>query len=1290
MAQSAGTGGIAGQVTDPQKASVKAAAVQLTDAATKIVRTTPTNADGRYIFANIPPGLYDLAVSSPGFTTAKIDHQTVEVGSDLTLNVTLEVGATATAIEVAASQGAELQTTNSTVGTTLSGDSLLLLPNLGRDANAFAVLQVGVTPSGQVAGTQSDQSAFQLDGGNNSDNMAGTNNSYTYNPSNAPSGVVPTPVESIEEFKVGISNQTADFNGAAGSQVQMVTRRGTDQFHGALYDYYYAANIGAANTWKNDHTPSDGLPYTPLPDTHQNRFGGAIGGPAAPKFWGGKTYFFSNYEGFRYPDQTTYETDVPSALMRAGVIQVPNAAGVYQAYNLNPYPVTVKGTTYQPATCSTGALCDPLGLGLNPIVNQIWSKYMPLPNDPSFGDQYNTQGYISTIKLPQTSNFVVGRIDHDFGDRNRFMISDRYYNYNQLTSNQVDIGGALPGDTFGQATASAPRPQKAQYLVAGLTSIITTNLTNDFRFSTLRNYWDWSDSGGVPQLAGLGGAVEIGGETANALIPYNVNSGSTRQRAWDGKDQTYRDDLNQVWGNHLFRYGASFTRDGDFYTRNDNGIATDADLTYQIGQGSGINMTGPYLPAGLPAAQITNYTNLYAEVLGIVSQSQVMYTRSGTALNLNPTGEPIEIHAVVPDYNEYFTDSWHLRPNFTLTYGLGYDIQMPPTEAQAVMLVNTTAQPIGLSTYLQETESAALAGHPMVPEVGFATPANAAGGRTMPFNPFYGQFSPRVSAAWSPGAHDGLLGKVLGNGQTVLRGGYARIYGRLNGGRIVGSPALGAGLEQVDQCIGVSASGGCLGADGVTPATAFRIGTNGLVAPLVPVTPTLSQPYFPGVGGNAIAGDGAGVDVNFRPDRSDEFNFTIQRAISQNFVLEAGYIGRIIRNEYDLININAVPTMTTLNGQSFANAFADLYEEVSQGQTIQAQPFFEAALGGDTSAYCKAYSSCTAAVAAQQKTNITSTLVYNLWSALNSSSSWTLGRTLLSSPALGGAVGPQLNSYELAASLGYGNYNAAFLTLTTKSWHGLTGRSNFTWSRAMGTGDSAQSSSSQTVVDPWNLQESYGPQPFDIRFVYNLALLYHVPGYRSQSGLVGRLLGGWSVAPIFTAQSGAPLEVSQGTGTNQNAQAFGEEYGNSNSAYENAVLLTAYTGGNSLHQGVVATGGIGTTGNLSAGGSGLNMFANPAAVYSEFGRLVLGLNTDAGGAGVLRGFPTWNLDTTISKEIRGTERVSATLIFQFTNILNHFQASNPTLNIDSPQTFGVVNGQANTPRQLEFGLRIHF
>ena len=1314
-AQSASTGTVSGQVTDQQNAFIVGAEVKLIDLQTNVARTTLTNEAGRYSFINVTPGSYDITVNKPGFAQTRIASQTVEVGLTLTANFALQVGSTATTVEVTAAAGAELQVMNATVGSTISGASMMLLPNLGRDASSLSVLQVGVAPGGNVAGAASDQNVFQLDGGNNSDDMAGTNSTYT--PSNgyagsassggAPSGVIPTPVESIEEFKVGTSNQTADFNGAGGSQVQMVTKRGTNQFHGALYEYYFASNVGAANLWRNNHTPDPqiGLAYTPLPSSHRNRFGGALGGPLGPKFWGGRTYFFVNYEGYRFPNATTIEKPVPTPLLRAGVIQLPNSAGVYQAYNLNTIPVTVNGVTYGPASCGAGS-CDPRGLGMNSIVKQIWTKFMPLPNDPTGGDLYNTQGYLTNISLPQASDFGVVRLDHDFSDKWHFMASYRYYRFNQLTSQQVDIGGALPGDTLGQAAASAPRPEKPSYLVAGLTTTIKPNLTNDFHFNYLRNWWQWSTDGAVPQLPGLGGALELGGETnsatigggPNALIPYNVDSQSTRQRTWDGHDTVLRDDLSYLRGNHLMQFGGSYQRNYDFFTRNDNGIGVDAALVYQVTNGTGITFPSTYQPTGLPSNQLTTWNNFYAEVLGMVSQPQVLYTRSGTNLTLNPVGVPIFIHAVLPKYDAYFSDTWHMKPSFTLTYGLAYILDMPPysPDNRQVVFVDTSGNPISYDSFLQARQKAALAGQGYAPTIGFSTIRSVTGNPKYPYDPFYGGLSPRVAAAWNPNFDNGILGRIFGHGKSVIRGGYSRIYGRTQGIRMAGVPANGVGIGQVIQCVGASAGGQCLGQGGVDPNTAFRIGTDGLNAPLIPVTQTLPQPYYPGVNGSASAGDGALLDSKFRQDRSDEFNFTIQRALSQKMVMEAGYIGRIIRHEYQLINIDAVPYMTTLGGQSFANAYATLYQEVAGGQPITVQPFFEAALGGPTSAYCAKFSSCTAAVASNQATNIKSTQVYTLWTALNAAPSWTLGRTLLSSPgAPGSSVSSQLTALELSTSNGWGNYNAAFLTFTAKDWHGLTARSNFTWGRALGTGTVNQSGSSMTVIDPWNLHAAYGPQPYDIRFVYNLTLLYQSPFFRAQKGVVGRILGGWSVAPLFTAQSGAPLEVSVGTGSNANAQAFGEVYGNNNTAYENAVLIAPFTGGNSAHYGVNVTTGAGQNGNASKGGSGINLFADPQAVYAEFRRPILGLDSTDGGAGVIRGFPTWNLDATISKDIRGTEHIGATLIIQFTNVLNHFQPANPSMNYDSPQTWGVVTNQATTTggaqsRQMEFGLRIRF
>jgi hypothetical protein len=1323
-AQNAATGVISGQVTDQSGAVIPGANLKLTEISTNSTTTTTTNEAGRYTFPTVPPGVYDLIVTREGFAPAKVAALKVNIGMALTMNVPLELGQSATVIEVAASPGAELQTTNATVGSTIVGDSLQYLPNLGRDASTLATLQVGVTAFGNTAGANQDQNSFQLDGGNNSNDMDG--NQRTYTPSNgytgtastggAPSGVMPTPVESIEEFKIGTSNQTADFAGAGGSQVQMVTKRGTNSFHGAAYEHYFGNNFGAANLWKNNHTPSGNLPYTPLPASHRNRFGFSGGGPITPEFWGGKTYLFANYEGYRFPQNTTIERAVPSLLLRNGIIQIPNASGVYQPYNLNNVPVTVNGITYQPATCSNGAFCDPRGVGFNPLIKQVWNTMEPLPNDPQYivpnaSDGVNQQGYLATVRLPQSSDFFVGRLDHDFGDKWKFMSSYRYYRFSQLATTQVDIGGALPGDTLGSPTSKAPRPQKPWFWVAGLTTTISSNMTNDFHISYLRNFWQWSTVGGPPQLPGLGGALEMGGETAglNALIPYNVDSQNTRSRFWDGKDWLLRDDLTLQHGDHLFQFGGSYQRNFDYHQRNDNGVGIDTSVTYQITNGTGINFTSQ--PANLPASQVTNWNNLYAQVLGLVSQPQVMYTRSGSNLTLNPLGTPGFDQSIIPTYNLYFSDTWRMKPAFTLTYGLAYTLEMPPYEinGKQVGLTDQSGKPIVLTDFLNQKKNAALAGQVYDPTVGFATVRNMTPSRKYPFDPFYSGWSPRVAAAWNPRYDKGILGSVFGNGNTVIRGGYSRIYGRLNGVGLVLVPLLGTGLLQPVSCIGASRTGQCLGNGGVDPMTAFRIGVDGMTAPLPAVSQTLPQPYFPGVNSNAAAGDGSQLDPKLKPSHSDEFNFTVQRALSQKLVIEAGYIGRRIRDEFQEINIDAVPYMTTLGGQSFANAYANLYTQLSSGVAAPApQPFFETVLGGPNSAYCARFASCTAAVASNLRSSILATQVYSLWNSLSAAPSWTLGRTLLSSPAVGGSsVASQLSSLEYITSLGWGNYNAAFLSFTAKNWHGVTARSNFTWSRSLGTGSLQQSSSSITVVDPWNLHASYGPQPFDIRFIYNQLMVYQSPFFKDQTGITGRLLGGWSISPLFTAQSGAPLQVNVGTGSNSDAQAFGEIYGNNNRAFENAVLTGPYTGGNSVHHNVTGSGGVGVNGDPARGGSGLNLFADPAATYAQFRRPILGIDTTGGGAGVLRGLPSWALDVTLSKEIRATERVGATLMIQVTNVLNHFQPENPTLNIDSPQTWGVItdqstNGQLSgiggtahgvptiNPRQMEFGLRVHF
>src|SRR5581483_9331059 len=427
-------------------------------------------------------------------------------------------------------------------------------------------------------------------------------------------------------------------------------------------------------------------------------FGASLGGIMLPKMLGGRTYFFFNYEGFRFPNSATEEKPVPTALLRAGVVQI-NQSGTWVPYNLNATPVTVNGVTYQPAQCPAG-LCDPRMIGLNSLVSKLWSQ-LPLPNDPLSGDHFNTQGYLSQIALPQTSNFYVGRIDHDFGEKNRFFTSYRDYRFINTTTSQVNLSQS------GQYTALSQRPQVPDYWVAGLTTTLTPTITNDFRFSFLRNYWAWGSAGAPPQLAGVGGALEIGGESSSALIPYNVNTQNARTRFWDGHDFMYRDDLSWIKGNHLIQIGGNFEHNFDYHQRNDNGGGIMAANVYQLTGGSsvpGISFSNQYIPSGVPTNQYNNYEKYYNEVLGIVSQSQTLYTRVGPQLMLQPLGTPAFDQSIIDFYNIYVTDTWHMKPSFTLTYGLGYQYETPPYEinGKQVELTDSTGHPIVLTDYLNQ------------------------------------------------------------------------------------------------------------------------------------------------------------------------------------------------------------------------------------------------------------------------------------------------------------------------------------------------------------------------------------------------------------------------------------------------------------------------------------------------------------------------------------------------------------------------------------------------------------
>lgn len=332
--------------------------------------------------------------------------------------------------------------------------------------------------------------------------------------------------------------------------------------------------------------------------------------------------------------------------------------------------------------------------------------------------------------------------------------------------------------------------------------------------------------------------------------------------------------------------------------------------------------------------------------------------------------------------------------------------------------------------------------------------------------------------------------------------------------------------------------------------------------------------------------------------------------------------------------------------------------------------------------------------------NLATQSVWSLYSDLDNGG-FNFPRSMMNTPLPGpfGGQGQLTSGVGMIASTGYGNYNALFVTLKTQDWHGVTLRSNFTWSKALGTGAAVQATSSHTPPDPFNLRTGYGYQAFDRRFVYNLFFVYQPHIYKSQSGFLGHLAGGWTIAPVFTTGSGVPITL--GT-INGGGQAFGEGDSVNFAGYgvsENAMPLTPImcSANSSAHYNVPGSNGIGTS------GFGVNMFSDPVAAYNNIRQPILGYDTRLGGFGVCRGLPYWNVDMSVKKMFKITERFSTEFQVVFTNIFNHNQWADVAqfggdyLDTSSPAGWGTLPGSITNPntgqgymRQMQFGIRVNF
>ncbi|MCI0487816.1 MAG: carboxypeptidase-like regulatory domain-containing protein, partial [Blastocatellia bacterium] len=725
LAQTATTATVSGTITDSAQAVVPGAEIELYNPATN-QRLKQTSSDsGKYVFPTVLSGTYSITVTRQGFRTSSISSFKVEVAKSYSIDMTLEVGEVQEVVQISAGAEVALQTTDSTVGNVVSGTIMPRFPALTRQANELLTLQPLATPAGEVAGSRSDQSTFHLDGIDVTNNSVGGLGTYAQ-----------LPVDGIEEFRVGVANPNATFGRGAGAQVSVISRRGTNGFHGAAYWYHQNDNLNA-HTWdaKRLGRNPDGTEVVPEPELKDNRFGFRLGGPILP--WRDQAFFFLNYEGRRFPRSSSIVRLVPTDTLRQGILRFRDASGNVVSYNMA-----------NSSLCGPDGnqACDPRGIGLSPVISTLWSN-LPAGNDSTAGDGLNSTGFRSNVGNSLDNDYYNARADYNLTDNWRVDAAYRYFG-------QIQNGTGLLSIIGGNVESLEKFPNRQNMFTGGITGNFSSNLTGEFRYGFVgtRTATDRFRPNASAALLAIPGtetgitdgqshvALDLGalGGTQSLLSePIDVGTQVARKQANNNKNHQFNADMNWIKGNHTFQFGSHIRYLPTLHIRDDKVVGALGALVAQLDSGRSVvvpatgrppTCSGAITRNCLTAADAQQWDRLFASSLGLIDNISVLAVRDGS-LNPLPFGETLEADTKLwaPDF--YFQDVWRILPSLTLTLGLNYGWQTPPSEKLGRQSVQVDGDTLTVQTardYLRAKEEAARAGNIFNPPIAFQ-PINESG-----------------------------------------------------------------------------------------------------------------------------------------------------------------------------------------------------------------------------------------------------------------------------------------------------------------------------------------------------------------------------------------------------------------------------------------------------------------------------------------------------------------------------------------------------------------------------------
>ncbi len=1234
-----GTGGrILGRIADPTGAVLSGVKVTATNDATAVTHETFSSGSGDYVFPDLPVGTYSLSFDLKGFKNSVRHSITLDINQVITLNMTLQVGQNQEVVDVT-SEAPLVDTSSTQLGAVVNNRSVNELPLNTRDSYQFLQLQPGVQSQlGSSGGTfygSDSAGAVSVNGGrdranNFSVNGGDANDQFVNLPT-----IQPTP-DAIEEFRVISNTFDAEYGRNSGAVVNVVTKSGTNQWHGNVYEYF-----------RNKVLNAQGYFNTVKPQFNQNQFGGTFGGPLRKD----RTFFFTSYEGRRVRQGQSGQTVlVPTPAERTGdfsangafqggidassgtpfVAQAldgrpgcDNALGISSIANLPTQPnpnnnglpyipwSEVFPTSVVPTACQDPVAIDMLRFV--PGANRPDGSYQAVPTSADNQDQF-TLRFDHHINSHQSFSFYYYYTDDK--------LQQPFYNF-QYSGANIPGFGANVGSRYQQFNPSH-------------TWTITNSLINEFRFTYMREgqltfqhpqatgsvqascssaaakavcYNGTSDSSAINSLIASSNidpakaGITTGLPSSHTGVPFiGVAGGFAIGNGWEGElpqvgnSFMWADNLTWVKGNHQFKFGADVRR-----------ARFDQTLYYNVSGQSTFNSS--------TSNAVLSSDNYPGYLLGLADS----YVQ-GSAQRENVRNTGVYFFA---------QDSWKINPSLTLNYGLRWELDTPLTDVLHHVQTfrpgqDTTKYPCFLTAAEQSSLGASNCKDAGVLPTGLVVPGDTGvpAGMTQTY---YKAFAPRIGIAWSPGR----------SSKTSIRAGWGLFYNPME--QLVleqfgAEPPFGGSTFLPSTFLNTPfvAQGGFMNPNPFT----------GILSPK-PGTPTDWASFRPML----LYGD---FQPKMRTQYTAQYNLTVQRELARDLVLQLGYVGSQGHRLLASHDINAANPNTCLDIMTLAAN--DASSVTSYGASGSCGPFLED-------------NQYTVTLPASN-----GSLLPNGFHLPNGSTVQSAGQTLnfvglrpYSSPncnPLTGGPGngcpadgvPVFTNIFAEDTIAASAYNSFQASLEKRFSHGLQFQAAYTFSKSLD-----WASTFEETVNPFDYKASRALSLFNSKQRFVINYVWDIPA-RKYSGVAGKVLDDWQFSGIIQLQSGFPIRIQ----TQNDAE----------------LISSLFFLGADAPQ---LSGPLKILNPKTNGGQ----YLNP----SQFSDPPLGqFSTTPRSICCGPGENQW--DITLAKRIALSESKYFQFRMDIFNLFNKTEFVNPDGNF-SDTTFGLIQ-QARDPRLVQFALKFYF